>query len=823
MTVQTISVNGTRGEITPLMHARVDTDFYRGGYGRALNTIIMRYGPHTRCPGTLFDGFAKIADKKARFLPFEFTTEQVYAIEAGNLYFRFWTPTGQVMSGMSPYEIVSPYVEADLPSIRTKQIGDTVYIFCLGHRIRMLNRLAETNWTLTEYVPKDGPYMDINITPTTLTPAQTGHATPKMTGVSSPSGTVSTSSSAADRWEIFDQNEKTSASVTSLSTGQITFDFGVGVAKVVDNYYLVAAANNHKTDDFPRQWDFMGSQDGTNWVTLDSRDGEIGLSGGERRQYETTNKTAFRYYKFEFSGGGGTDAEVISLAEIAMHQAASNQTPFNLTASSVTGINDGQGFLPTDVGRTIRLIGGDGEYRWCEIKARTSTTVVTVVIHGQALKDTSPIQDWALGRLSDTTGWPTTGTFYEDRFALGGAPDDPIGLHFSVIGDYDNFRVSQPGVADDGISIRLTGGKLDAIRWLMESSALMAGTGGTIRSVAARADEALKTENIKQRSETLVPASDVQPENVENVVLFLDRTNRRIYELAFSYEADGYLAREVSILNEHLFLPGITRTVFLDAPHKVLMCLRTDGKVVAFTYDREQKVAGATLLDFQAEVEDIMVLPGETASDLWMIVKRTTATGTQRHIERLASFYRTAYNPDDQPPIYGVCSYYRNGAPTTTLSGAVALAGKTVGVWADGRDIGDAAVSPDGAMTLPAGISASKIVIGIRMPWGLTTLRLPEIGNQDGSGLGRKVRIVNAYVDFFETAGVRAGSVQQVDWCQFEDEIAEDPDQQTTLRTGMWKFPVDDSYQNMGLMVIEGDRMHPATIRAISLQVDGEP
>ena len=81
--VRTLQVNGSRGEITPLMHSRVDTEFYQAAFARAENVVVSRYGPLMRVPGTVFDGRAKTAGSPTRMLPFEFNDEQIYAIEAG--------------------------------------------------------------------------------------------------------------------------------------------------------------------------------------------------------------------------------------------------------------------------------------------------------------------------------------------------------------------------------------------------------------------------------------------------------------------------------------------------------------------------------------------------------------------------------------------------------------------------------------------------------------------------------------------------------------------------------------------------------------------
>src|SRR5690554_5865645 len=105
-------------------------------------------------------------------------------------------------------------------------------------------------------------------------------------------------------------------------------------------------------------------------------------------------------------------------AELGLNKAAVSQTAFDLTASSTEGINDDEGFTADDVGRSIRLQGSDGRWRWAEIESVTSPTVVKIRLHGHALPDLSPILNWRLGRWAAYTGWPYTGRLYEDRLVL---------------------------------------------------------------------------------------------------------------------------------------------------------------------------------------------------------------------------------------------------------------------------------------------------------------------------------------------------------------------------------------------------------------------
>ena len=161
----------SRGEITPYLHARVDTDHYQAGLATALNVIVNRYSGVVRAPGTKYRGPTKNANRTSRFIPFIFNRTQVYQIEAGHQYFRFWTPAGRIESPPgTPVEIATPFLEADLKYMKWRQSGDTIYIACKGYRPQVLKRISETNWTISDYVPLDGPYLEVNTTSTTMTP-----------------------------------------------------------------------------------------------------------------------------------------------------------------------------------------------------------------------------------------------------------------------------------------------------------------------------------------------------------------------------------------------------------------------------------------------------------------------------------------------------------------------------------------------------------------------------------------------------------------------------------------------------------------------------
>lgn len=816
-----------RGEITPYLHALPDNDLYSAGLAEAYNLVILRYGGVTRAPGTLYTGPVKSHAKRTVLRPFVFNRSQVYALEFGDLYLRFWTSGGRVEVLGSPVEVVTPYLEADLDNLEVCGSADVVYIFCKGYRLKVLTRLSETVWTLADYVSENGPYLPENETTTTLTPAATGRATELMTSNTAPSGVVTACAGATDPWKMFNGNIFDNVTIGSEGSGTAEtgwFTYKLPTAKVVDAYWLTSCNYTRDVSCF-QSWKFKGSTDGVTWETLDVQDKQSGWAASETRYFELNNKKAFTYYSFEWSGGGGfTDYRSTQLAECALHWAASNQTPFNLTASSVTGINGGNGFVASDVGRPIKLMGADGLWRWAVIQARTSSTVVTVVLHGQALPDASPIQRWRLGAWSDTTGWPAHGAFIEDRLAAARTNAAPRGVWASVNGDYDNHRVSQEVVDDDAISATLTittaamSGAFDEIQWIVGARNLIIGTASVLRSLG-RADpgSALAPGNVMQYPDTLVEVGAVLPAVTGSAILFLDLFQRRLYEAVYSYDNNALGATEVSVMNEHLFAVGVDKIVFLSSPMPLLACLRADGKVIAFAYDREQKVVGGTLLDFGGVVEDIMSLPGAVGSELWMIVRRTINGSSVRYIERWAEFYREGVSTD--APVYAACAFRRVAPGSATLTGLGALEGETVGVWADGRDRGDFTVS--GAAVTVGGVY-DEVVIGKRMEMRGKTLRLASAApNGAITGVGDPKNIGELAIDLFETGELDIGTLSAVEPVRRESDVLLDPDEALPLRTGSYPIPADDGWDNAGVVAFSTDSMYPVTVRAVTMTVEG--
>jgi hypothetical protein len=173
--VQPLLSNFSAGEIGARLWGRADQARYYNGCRVLENMFVWPQGPAERRPGTRFIAEVKSPDTKVRLIPFEYSTEQAYVVEAGAGYFRFYKDGGRIESPPgSPVEIVTPYLEAHLARLKWCQSADVLYLFHPDLATRKLARLSHTSWTLTEVAWIDGPYLEQNLDPArTLTPSAT--------------------------------------------------------------------------------------------------------------------------------------------------------------------------------------------------------------------------------------------------------------------------------------------------------------------------------------------------------------------------------------------------------------------------------------------------------------------------------------------------------------------------------------------------------------------------------------------------------------------------------------------------------------------------
>ena len=148
--VRTITQAFNAGEVSPEFVGRIEQAAFQSGLALCRNFIVLPHGPVVNRPGFAYVRSAKHADRLARLIPFVFSSSQSFAIEFGDLYCRFHTGGATLESSPgTPYEVATPYAEADLAALHYVQSNDIITLVHPNSAPRELRRLSATTWSLT--------------------------------------------------------------------------------------------------------------------------------------------------------------------------------------------------------------------------------------------------------------------------------------------------------------------------------------------------------------------------------------------------------------------------------------------------------------------------------------------------------------------------------------------------------------------------------------------------------------------------------------------------------------------------------------------------
>lgn len=362
---------------------------------------------------------------------------------------------------------------------------------------------------------------------------------------------------------------------------------------------------------------------------------------------------------------------------------------------------------------------------------------------------------WAKSAFSPLRGWPSDVTFFRGRLCYARGRE----LFLSVVGDYDDFsRKDGPDVTKEtAIVLKLASDRLDLIRWIAPSAALLVGTARNEIAVREQTDtQVFAADNATSVPQTEYGSRLLEPLRVGNAVLFVQRAGRKLRELVFDYTSDRYKADDLTVLSEHIVDAGVADMDFQQEPDNIVWCALNDGTVAALTYNRERGVIAwvpHVIGGPGAFVETVAVIaaPDGRRDDVWFVVRRTINGNTVRYVEYLED--NRLVETDTADGLYGDAGITYDGAPTKTVSGLGHLEGATVQILADGSAHAEETVS-GGQITLNR--FASKVQIGFDNPAQVQTMRA-DGGVQDGTAQTRAKSIGEVWLRLHNTIGGLVG------------------------------------------------------------------
>jgi hypothetical protein len=422
-----------------------------------------------------------------------------------------------------------------------------------------------------------------------------------------------------------------------------------------------------------------------------------------------------------------------------------------LTASSVTKYNPititagATVFYPGHVGSVWRWDMGSGTSGYFTITEYGSGVSVTAIA-GVSLAAYSTYL-WGEAAWSDYRGWPSCVKFHENRLMYGRTDNSPTSIWGSVIGQYDNFWT---GILDeDGLSF--TTQNLNAIRWLESTNSLLVGTtGGVLKVAGPSVDDPLNYQAVC-KTQSQRGCANILPQTVGETIMYVDRSGRKLRELSYSLERDGYVAPDRTIVAEHITRSGVSDISYTQEPDSVLWCGLKNGEFATFTYEPDEKVLAWASQQTEGVIESHCVIPGVEEDELWISVIRTVGGVDYHYIEY--------FTPQHFDTIYD-CFYVdsglsRTGAGTTVQYIALPhLAGCTIDALVDGMAHPQVALDAIGGVTLQ--FAGTTIHAGLPYVSTYRSVNL-EGGSRMGTAIGKIKRVIEVVVRFYNTVAGQIG------------------------------------------------------------------
>jgi len=752
-----LHTNFTSGEVSPKLAARLDLARQANSCLTMQNFLIDELGGAFKAPGTEF--IAEVADssRKARLIPFVYSDEQAYVLEFGNETIRFFMDEGQVLSGLSPYEISSPYGEDDLPGLSWCQSADVMFLFHQSYPTYKLSRYDHDDWTIVAVEWQDGPYLELNDDPDRyLTPSAT-YGTITLTATTGKSVFSANHVGALFRLRHsgesgrFDFHVAGAVSTAYIMYGKFTVD--------LSPYQISETSEGGSVFTQPYHHPWQGhvvlqkSYDAEHWLDVASF-----FYATKQEFIENQMGVYYRLYCKEYY-----------------------------------------------TGNAYLTISQDEKWGVVQIASVTSAILATATVIS-ALGGTDPTAEWREGAWSASNGYPRAGVFGPDnRLWLAGTAHQPLTMWASWVGDYENMA---PGLdqADGPLNLTINSRDASAIRWLQNYRGIAVGTSSaeglvTSGDPSTTAITAKSPPQFTQHSTHGSAFDGVYPIRVGQSILVLHRHRRRVLEMTYDLASDGMKAPNLNQLAEHITESGIKEMAFADYPIPQLWCVRNDGEIAVLTYIRNEEVVGWSRIVTDGTVESICVIPSSMAGaegtdQVWLLVARTIGGETRRYVE-LIKDNREIDNMEDYWYLH--CALAYNGTAISTVSGLSHLAGETVTCLADGIVLRNKTVSATGTVAL--GRSAERVLVGLPYTSILQPCPIQPQGTE-----GVKKRIAKLWLRLFKSLGGTIGPDEDT-----QDVIAmrvpgQDMDAQVPVYTGDWQMPfAGGAAEKVDIMIRHGD------------------
>jgi len=820
------------GEVSPSTYARIDLQKFGSSAKELTNYFVHAEGGISNRAGTEFIVEVKDSSQTVRNVPFEFNEEQAYSLEFGDQYMRVIRNGGlvleasQVISGATQanpvvvtstghtlldgeevyiagvvgmtelngkyftvanktantfelsgidgtaytaytsggtvskvFELATPYLQTELAALKFRQSNDIMYLAHRNHAPRKLGRTGHAAWTLTTI---------------TFEPEQ---AFP--TGLSV---TVNTTGTETDRYKVTAVASETSEeSLTATGVTQ-------AISGATQANPVVLTLTGHPYLD--------GDEIHVSGI--------VGMTELNDRRFIIANKTANTVELKDEDGTGYTAYSSAGSADLTHYivtnsaVATDNTITFNETVGAASyNIYKADNGLFGFIGRTEELSFTDNN-------------------KAPDLNDTAP--KWR-DPFGSATNYPGAVGLHEQRSVWGNTDNKPLTTDMSQAGQFENMNVSSPTKEADAVSFRLITGQGNEIRHYRSfADQLFVFTSGALWTVQPGGNvDAITSASKKVSVSAYISSTDTPPITIkQNILMVSGKQNAgfEVHSLGFDLQTDGYKGSDLTVLARHLFEnKTISEWAYSERPYRLLVCVRSDGKLLVMTYLEEHQVFAWSVWETDGTFESVSSVPEGQEDVFYFVVKRNINGNDVKYIERMHSRDFTLI----EDAFFVDCGLTYEGVATSTITGLDHLEGEDVIALADGNLVTSSYESATMTVTngaIDIGNAAAKVHVGL--PYTGTFESLPlNTSTQQGPTIAKNKVPKEVVLRVQDTRGIFVGSdVNDLqEYATRTTELWGDP---AAILNEVIKIPIPGDWEKENGVVVQSEPGLPQTILSIT-------
>lgn len=642
------SFNG--GELSPLLHSRIDIGKYDNSLETATNSFVTPQGPIKRRNGSLRVYTADSGSTAYALVAFQPDVDTSYILEFGDELITIYPKTQSVITS-TPTTVVSPYQDTEVQDITYVQEGSVIYLAHPNYAPRKLTYTSATVWSLETlsflipalYEPGEEPAFTITPNATTgidkeMYAGLSSIRTASFQWTASGSGTneyyLEASGggdpSITEPLEVIENGSAmTNATLGTLSAGE--WDWGDNDTLGFSTVYVRLSDN---TDPDSKAVDYVQQTSASAFLAGDTGRQVINDNGNGRASITSVDSaakvTVDILEDFDDTSSIASGDWYLDLSPISelTPDGSSPGAIITITSDDLDTTTDWDTFRSTDVGKYIKLNSGIVQI----ISVTDAYTIKAEVLKGlTSLDETS---DWTLEDESwdATRGYPRAVSLYQNRLWFGGTVAQPQTIWASETGLFDKFGT---GTADDdAIEVTISSNSAAQINWMVAARDLVVGTSGAEHTVnGGSTGVAITPSNISQIPRTYYGSDTQNPLTVGSEVLFISKSKRKIRSFRYDFNIDGYVSEDLLFLAEHLADSDIVQISYASEPFSQIFAVLSNGNMLACSYVREQQVLGWSKYTTDGSFKYSQTISNGAKDDVWCVVERDTNGTDTNYIE----------------------------------------------------------------------------------------------------------------------------------------------------------------------------------------------